>query len=262
MNEMSPAPMGHNLPPLADLLVEETEALKDRAAELAAAVGRAHVSDDDTAGKAVMLAKMITTHRADIDKARVVRKEPFLEGGRTVDAHFKGIDGLLAQVDGKGKVIGGPLAALLKMLDDYRAKKEAEAAAERRRLQDEARKQQEAAEEAERARQEALQAGNAQAAMDAEVKALQAQAATETLATQAAATQAQTIDSGVGAKAFGRKTYRAEITDLKAALKHAISVDKAAIEAAVQGVYDRQVRAGVRELPGAIVRETTTTSIR
>lgn len=274
MNELSPiAGIGHNLPPLSDQLVEETEALKQRAEDLAGAVSRAAVSDDETAGKATLLAKMITTHRGDIDKARIARKEPFLEGGRAVDSHFKSIDSLLAQVDGKGKVIGGPLADLMGKIDAYRREQERKAAEERRRLEEEARKQREAAEAAERARREAEQAAAAaqseaeaakarEAALAAELESRKAAEQAAAAAQQAEQTAATQIDSGFGAKAHGRKVRTAVITDWTAAGKHAWGLNPDALKEAIQKIYDAQVRAGVKSLPGAHIDETTETRIR
>jgi flagellar biosynthesis GTPase FlhF len=291
--------------PLAEILAEETAALEKRALDLAGAAGRAAVTDDETAGKATLLAKMINEHRTVINKTRIERKEPFLVGGRTVDQHFSSLDKLLADTDAKGKIIGGPLAHVVGLIDTYRREQEAKAAAERRRLEEEARKQREAAEAAERARREAEEraareaeeaarkiaqaeaaaraAGNAEAAakaaqaraeeetrqaaareasMRAEIEARQRQEQAEALERQAQAVTAAPIDSGFGPKASGRKTYTAEITDLTVALRHARKVDEAAIRTAVQGIYDRQVRAGVRELPGATVHESSSTVIR
>jgi len=305
MNAITKAGIGHNNPPLAETLAEETAALKQRAADLAAAAGRAKATDDDTAGKAVLLIKMMSEHRKDIEAARETAVRPHLEGQRTVNAHFAGLDSMLAETDAKKKVVGGPLVSVTGMVDAYRLKKEAEAAAERRWLEEEARKQRVAAEAADRARREAedrsareaaeaqrkiaeaeafaRQAGDREAAerlareraeaeaarskaredsVRAELESRQASEQAEALVRQAAATTSGPIDSGFGVKASGRKSCRAEITDLTAALKHAVKVDKAAILAAVQQVYDRQVRAGVRELPGATVHESTTTVIR
>lgn len=296
------APIGHNLPPLADQLVEETIDLKRRAEALAEAADRATVTDDDTAGKAALLVKMMRDHRKVIDDDRVARKAPYLEAGRAVDAHFAGLAGLVATLDGKGKVVGGPEARVAGLVDEYRREQERKAAAERARLEEEARQerlraeaaaraQREAEERARRdaeeaarkireaeaeaaragdkakaeeaarlrAEQEARDAKAREDALKAEIAARAAQDAAEALERQAAATKAGPIDSGFGAKASGRTTWKATITDLTAALKHARKVDEARIRAAVQEVYDRQVKAGVRELPGAdVIAETTT----
>lgn len=147
--------IGHNSPPLAELLPDETAALKARADELAAAAGRAAVTNEDTAGRATLLAKMMREHLKDIAAARAARKAPYLEAGRTIDAHFAGLAGTLATQDNRGRVIGGPLAAVLGMIDAYQREQEAKAAAERRRLEEEARRQREAAEAAAKAQREA-----------------------------------------------------------------------------------------------------------
>ena len=253
MNEITPIPgIGHNSADLSAILAEESEPLKTRAESLIAAFGRAAVTDDETAGKAATLAKMMKECQKAIDEARVARKEPFLEGGRTVDAHFKAISATL----------DGPIKSTVGMIDAFRREQEAKAEAERRRLAEEARKQQEQAEAAERARLAAIQSGDGAAALDAEMAARTADENAQAIAARAASVTAAPIDGGMGAKAFGRKVWTAEITDQKAALKHAMKVDSAAIMAAVQSVYDRQVKAGVRDLPGATVHETTQTVIR
>lgn len=307
MNEISPvtAGIGHNLPPLADLLVEETAELKQRAQDLAAAVGRAAVTDDDTAGKGALLVKMITTHRKDIDAARVTAKEPHLANCRTVDIHFKDLDSILATTDSKGKVLCGPLADMMGKLDTYRREQERKAAEERRRLEEEARKQREAAEAAECARREAeaqaareaaeaarkiaeaeaeaRRAGDAEAAaiaakaraeeevrqaqarqeaLAAELAAKKAQEQAEELARQAQATAAPVIDSGLGVKAYARTVRKAIITDWTAAGKHAWTLNADALKETIQKVYDAQIRAGVKALPGARIEETTETRIR
>lgn len=291
--------IGHNQPPLTELLAEETVALKSRADDLIASAGRAKVEDDETAGRATTLAKMLAEHSKAIDKAREERKAPFLEAGRTVDRHF----GALKQpVDvAKGQVVA--------LLDAYRRKKEAEAAAERRRLEEEARKAREAAEAAERERrrieeeaarqrreaeeaqrraeEEARRQGDAAKAAEAarareaaarqraeeerkadeerlaaEVEARRQRERADELAKQAAETTAAPIASEYGQKAFAKKVFKARITDLTAAIRHCRKVDEAAIREAVQKIYDRQVRAGVRELPGADVTEDSATVIR
>lgn len=297
--------IGGNNPPLPDLLVEESAEIKRRAEDLAAAAGRAVVIDDDTAGKATLLVKMMRDHRKLIDDARVARKAPFLEAGRTVDNHFAALAGIVATLAGKNMVVGGPEARVAEMVDEYRRERDRKAAAERARLDMDARQERikaEAAARAQRAAEEQarrdaeeatrkIRAAEAEAAragdkakaeeaarmraeqevrdakaredaLKAEIAARAAQDAAEALERQAAATKAGPIDSGFGAKASGRTTWKATITDLNAALKHARKVDEARIKAAVQEVYDRQVKAGVRDLPGADVTAETTTVYR
>lgn len=289
--------IGHNsgAAPLEEFLSEESAPLRQRALDLIAGATRAAVTDEDSAGKATLLAKMMADHIKTIDAAREERKKPFLESGRTVDRVYNGLKDQVHTT--RAKVVD--------LIDAYRKRKEAEAAAERKRLQEEADRQRRLAEQAERdrlaaeakaqreaeeaqrkireAQEEAARAGNRaaaaeaaraqaeldrqeserrQAALQAEMDArAAADRAAETEAAAAAVTAAP-IDSGYGAKASGRKVFKVEITDLTAAIKHARRIDEAAIIAAVQTVFERQVKAGVRTLPGAEVIESTQTVIR
>lgn len=299
----------HNLPPLAEQLADETAALAQRAADLAASAGRCAVTDADTAGKATLLAKMIRTHVQDIDAAREERKKPFLEAGRTVDQHFAGIASVIVQYDAKKRPIGGPLFDVLQKIDGYRREQERLAEQERQRLAEEARQERLKAEAAERARQEAEAARRreqeeaerrireaeeaARKAGDREAEAKAAQDAAERkarqdadaaerrqrdmqaeidrraaedraaeLERQAKAMEAAPIDSGYGAKANRRETWSGKITDLKKAVAHAIKIDRAGVEEAVQKIVDRQIRAKVREFPGVDIKPDSTTVIR
>ncbi len=173
-----------------------------------------------------------------------------------------------------------------RLAEEARVEREKAAAAERARREAEEREEANARAAAERVRQaeeEARQAGTrAAAAAAAQARAEQAQAEAEAserrlaaeveqrkteataaaLEHQAATTIARPIDSGLGVKASGRKVYTAEITDLTTAIRHARRVDEPTVRAAVQQIFDRQVKAGVRVLPGARVIEDTKTTIR
>ncbi len=299
------AVIGGNSPPLAELLPTETVDLEQRTADLIGGAERAKVTDRDSAGRATLLAGMIRDHIGVIDAAREVRKKPYLEAGRTVDAHFNGIAGRLATFDPKKKVIGGPLFTVLGMVDQFRREEDARVEAERRRLEEEARVERLKAAAAEMARieaeereaaaaraaaervrlaeEEARRAGDREAAakaaqaraeqakaeaeaserrLAADIERRQAEARAAEIDRQAAAATAKPIDSGLGVKASGTKVYRAEITDLTAAIRHARKVNEAAILATVQQIFDRQLKAGVRVLPGARVIEDSKTVIR
>lgn len=299
--------IGDNNPPLTELLADETAELKKRSDELVAGAGRCVVTDADTAKRAVLLAGMMTDHGKKIEAAREERKRPFLEGGRTVDAHYAALKAPLVGNDPKGK-LGGAAAEVVAKADAWRREEDRRVAEERRRLEDEARAAREAQEAAQRAQREAEEASRRAAAeaerriraaeeearkagdRAAEEKArreraeadaerrraetaaearriadeIDAKAETDRIAAlerQAAATVAKPIDTGLGVKAFGRAVWTGKITDLKLALRHAMKVEPAAIETAVQGVLDRQVRAKVRIFPGAEISEDTTTRI-
>lgn len=269
---------------LAEVLAEESAALAARAADLAAAAGRAAVTDEDTAGKATILAKMMRDHLKAIDDAREQSKRPYLEAGRTVDAHYSSIAGTLATFDAKKKPIGGPLCDVLTMIDGYRREQERLAEIERQRLAEEARKAREEAAAAERARQEAereaarqaeeaRKAGDREAAARAEAEAAQQRLAAEIaqreaseraaeLDRQASETRAAPIDTGLGVKASSRTTYQGTIVDFDKAIRWAVKLDRPAILAAVQAVVDRQVRAKNHTIPGVEVKPVTSTVIR
>lgn len=298
--------------PLEVVLVEETAELRQRVVDLIAAAQRgnvldpsAKITDQETAEKATVLAKMMKDHVTKIDEARTARKDPFLRDGRTVDQHFGSIASDLAVFDGKKKLIGGPLATVLWLIDGYRRDQEAKAAAERRRLEEEARVQREAAEAAARAQREAeererlaaiestrkvreaeeaaAQSAN-KAVQEAAARARAEQARQEAEASQrrmaaeleqrrleerqaateraAAAAVAKPIDTGVGVKASGRAVTVVTITDWKKAAKHALKMDEAEMQAAIQKIYDRLARAKITDLPGATVTKDSTTQIR
>jgi hypothetical protein len=253
MDKMLPS-VGHNSGdvPLAELLAEKTAALKQRADDLVGSASRAKIKSQEDAEKAATLVKMITVHTKAIEDERTARKAPYLEAGRTVDSFFGAITGPLDMAK----------TVVMIALDTYRRKVEDEARAERLRAEAAARAAQEEADrlEAERQRLAAKPLPGA-AVLDAEIAAAAAQDRAAQAAQAAARIEAAPIQSGV-ATASKRTTYRAEITDIKAALKHAAKVDARAILAAVQAIYDRQVRAGVRDLPGAAVHAETSTVVR
>jgi flagellar biosynthesis GTPase FlhF len=297
------------MPPFDQLLPEESAEMRSKAALMIERAEKAVAKDDETVASTLLLAGIMTDHIALLNKARDERMRPFLTATRVVNGHYNAIIGTLATFDTKGKVIGGPLFKLRSMVDEYRRKIEAEAAAERRRLEEEARKQREAAEAAERARQ-AAEERERQAAADAErrvreaeeaarlattkaerekanreaaeaetlrqkeanaarqrqheaaLAALDAEREADKLQRQAEATTAAPLTTAYGVSARRRTVWAAEVVDLNKALRHCITVDRAAVVACVQTIYDKQVRAGVRNLPGAEVKEESATTIR
>jgi hypothetical protein len=296
------ATIGGNEPPdlpertLPEILVEETVQLRARAADLVEQVGKANPKDEENC---VLLAGMIRDFLREVDTARKERKEPFLTASRAVDAHFNSLAGLLAAAQTR---IVGIVDENRRRREEAaaaeRRRLQAEAEAQRRKAEEEARKRAEAESvaqrkiaEAERLRREAeeraaaakdaesRQRARAEAAEAARARDLEAQraaqeqrvqeqaerqatASAEALDRQAEQTTAAPTRSVYGVTASARVTYKATITDLTAAIRHARRIDGAAVEACIQQIYDRQVRAGVRTLPGATVDPVTTTTIR
>jgi hypothetical protein len=266
--------IGHNLPPLGEQLVLETIVLETHVAErVASAQERAVVATADDAEKATLLLAMMRELYDEIDAARTERKAPYLEAGRIIDAHYADLQFPLVGPSPKQRMAGA-YGELHARLDGYRKRQEAEAAAERARLEAEARRQREAAETAERARRAAEEAQHRATTADEAEKARREKAENELAARKAADSAAQlearaaaaeapaVIHSGYGPKASRRVVYRVEIIDLSLALRHCLKVDQHKIREAVQAVYDRQLRAGVRELPGAKIITDSTTQVR
>jgi hypothetical protein len=251
---------GNRAPTLAEELIEETRALAERALEMEfCADYRAEIIDDETASKAVQLIGQMKDLISEIESARVERKEPFLRDGRIVDTHFHAILTPLSGPDHKKK-LEGSAGALLARVDAYRRKKEAEIEAERRRIEAEAKKQRE---EAEKATVVLQQGGTSQEDFDAvDLARRRAEDAAAALDARAAATVARPIDSGVGPKTSARKTYVVTIDDLGVATKHCMTLDAPGLTDYVIGIYQKQIRAGVRSLPGATIIESTNTVIR
>jgi predicted ribosome quality control (RQC) complex YloA/Tae2 family protein len=286
-----PPPADHNAPPeplLAEALVEETEPLKKRVEALLAGAARAiaalrapltpdeppRVTDRDTAERVTLLAGMMIDHGKAIEAARLERGGPFLAAWRTVNRHFEQLRTPLVGAD--PKQTGGEVARLKRLVDDFYAEEERKAEAERRRLAAEAQRKQEAAAQAERDRLAAEEAtrlaalkGDVTTALaqsgirvEAEVRQNQLVGDARRLSAEAEQTRALPINTGYGVAAHRTTRYKVEITNLTLALRHARKLNEAAIRAAVQEIYDRQARAGVRTLPGANVVPDRGLSIR
>ena len=301
--------IGHNKPPeptLEEQLEAETAEMATRARDLAASAGRVAITDEESAGRATLLAKMMVSLRNTLEEARVARVKPFLDGQRAVNGHFRNLDQIVALTDTKGRVTGGPHKTVLDALDQWAIAKERAAAAEKARLEAEARAARKAAEEAEakrKAEAEAAEiaqreaqrkidemekaaraagdaaAANAAALARAEQRAAEAEAEQKRLANEieaadqadeaarlelkAAQTVAAPTRSSVGGfTAFQRTTKKVVITNWKEALTHCLAIAPDEIKAAIQAVYDRQLKAKVTSLPGADILESKSTSVR
>lgn len=149
------AVIGDNSPPLADQLAIDTAQLEKRADDLVVAAAAITVTDLDTAQRATAAAGMIAAHVDEISKWHKARKAPAWAECQAIDARKNTLVAKLATLDSKGKVVGGPLAAVLGQVDAFRRAEQARADAERRRLEEEARIEREKAEAAALAQAEA-----------------------------------------------------------------------------------------------------------
>jgi hypothetical protein len=197
----------------------------------------------ETAEAASIVAKLIDEGRKAGKDADTLRKEeakPFDEGKRAVQARWKPV------IDKTDLIVATAKRALI----PYQVKLEAEqrAAAERARKEAEASRQ--AQIEAERAARESADLEAAQRADELRKAADKAQreASKADKATAAVAVE--------GARAISLRTvWRAEITDRRALLQHYMRTRPDDLEAWLQMQADRDVHAGIRAIPGVLVRD-------
>lgn len=246
--------MGHNQPPSDEAILEQrlrdnNAAVLSRAEELAAAADRIPAElDDEEARKATDFISQINSCAKALDKVRTDEKEPFLKGGRIVDAFFKRFSSPLEIAKAKAQ----------KPLNTYTQKKREE---ERKaREEEEERRRKEAEERLAAAR---LLEG---AGMDRQAEAaLQSAIASEQQADRLekslqAGTGLGVTRAASGAVASIRKVWTAEITDRQQIdlemLRPYFSQDH------LQAALNAAMRAGITEIRGARIYQREETVVR
>jgi hypothetical protein len=233
--QTNPSPIGHNQPPpITEVLSENQAALLGEVEALARLAGSAPNEvkselDLDTVGKIVRAAADLAKRA---DGARVAEKDPYLVGGREVDAFFKAP---LDRLDRIKKVMTDRASIYQRKVADAAREK---AAAEAKRLRDE-----EAAAKTADMAKEASQA---------------AKAAEQTAAAPVADLTRTVTQSGILAGA--KSSWVFEVTDwtaiplekLRPYLKHE------AIEAAIRAA----VKIGERDLAGVRIFEQATATFK
>jgi hypothetical protein len=213
---------GHNNPPdaatlLRQQLEEDAKDLLARKKELLASVARAplEITDEDWEKKVADVIRLITKAYRMADDKRTAKKEPYLEGCRTVDGFFN--NEILTPLDTAKGTLQKRLtlwqrvkAERARRAAEEEAKRLAAEAAERRRQKEAARQAAEAearrqAEEAARLKREAEQKAAA-ATTDAELDAAIAAEA----AAAAAAAQVQSSDAAPEVKTATELARQAE----------------------------------------------------
>ena len=244
------APLGHNQPPaetptqeqiIRARLEQENIGLLARKEEILEAVGRAPeaVEDDDTAGKLSDFIKQISACIKNANAARVAAKEPYLQGGRSVDGFFKTVSDPLDKAK----------RAMESRLGTYLRKKADE---ERRRREEEARK----AEEEARAQAAAMRdSEDLDAAVAAEQDAQKAAKEADAKAAEMSRTRGD-----YGAVASLRTTWDFEILDydnipIRLLQPH---LPRSAVEQAIRSF----IKAGGRDLAGVRIFENTSAVVR
>jgi hypothetical protein len=252
----------HNRPPpdlltgdaLRDKLRDENYELIMRRDELLAAAARVpEVTSDDVAGKVTDFVKQLAALGKAADAKRVGAKEPFLEGGRTVDGFFKAITDPVATAK----------TGVERKLTTYLRDKEARA---RREREEQERQAREAAEAARRDAEERAKAMRDQASLQAAVeaeKAAELAAADLVRAEQAATVKAAELSQTrgeYGSLSSLRTVWTFDGIDRAAldleALRQHFPID--GLEKAIRSF----IRAGGRELSGTRIYEETTAVVR
>ena len=267
----NPASIGHNEPPLEERIqMEFREALLTdhadflvRMDEMIASVDRASATDDETLGRCGTLAKMLRAAVSHVESTHKVVKEPYLLGGRAVDAEKNRLVGILSPAQAK----------LQDKMNAFMAEREAKRRAEEARRAAEQRAAAEAAAKAEREAREAEQAAAraaAEAASDedreaaeraAAVAADEAQRRMEEAALAAApVAKAEPVRSDEGATISGTKVWQSQVTDYTLAF---IAVeDNPKVREAVDKAVAALVRAGKRSIDGVRIWETVAARTR
>lgn len=225
-----------NNPPPFDTFSLHIEELIENAKQFLDGEPIATQGQADEVGK---LLDMIRTAKKDADKERAAEKKPHDDAGKAVQAKWMP---LLSRCD-----IATDTAK--KALVPWLEKLEAEQRAEATRLAKEAEERRQAALEAERA---AKQATDLESAERVELARKEAEIA-EKAANKADKAKAHATG---GSRAIGlRSFWVAEITDRRELLAHYMRARPADLEAWLQDQADKDVRAGVRNLPGVAIKE-------
>ena len=203
------AMIGHNRPPadadqISDRLAEAHAEMVERQADLLDALTRApDTVDDANAGRVTDFVKQIAAATKHINVARIVEKEPFLNGGRTVDTFFKRLSDPLDKAK-------ATLQDRLTIYERDKADKERRVREEAARIErKEAQRLQAIAAERERAAAERERAANTDADLDGAIAAAAAARQAEADARQADA-DAVVAERAANAKAAELHTTRGD----------------------------------------------------
>lgn len=253
------AHMGHNRPPLAEIIPAEFRAalladqpdfltvLDDRVDQ----ASRARATDEEELKRCGNLVKAFREIIAHVNATHKAVKEPYLEGGRLVDAEKNAlidrVDAAKRRVEAIGNAFVAERDAKLRA-EQARAEAEQRAAAERAAA---AEREREAAEQA--AEQAARTATNDAERAAAEQRAAEAAEAAEAAMAEAALApaapaRAEPIRSDEGAVISGKQEWKSEVTDYTVAFMHV--EDHPRVREAIDKAVAQLVKAGKRSLDG------------
>ena len=256
--------IGHNEPPLSEILAQKYETLREEIRCLPSDAGGlpAPINDDSDAAAISDFIKRASAHNKQIEAFRKVEKDPVLKAGNTIDAFLR------AEANAVAKVVQPLERALTKYLQDKAEAERQERLRRARELEAQERAAREAAAAALREAQEAEEAGLR--AAQAESAALASRAMHEaTLANVAGVRAAKAVEAAPAE--MGRTRGSESLATLQRAWEFEILdfdqidiqrlwpfVSRPAVEAALRAF----VAAGNREMPGVRIFETTTARVR
>jgi hypothetical protein len=220
---------------LLERLADENRDISDRTDELIGGADRCEVSDEESAGKATLLAKMLNETIKTAETRQKAAKLPHMV---LANAAFDFFKPTLSE-------LGVAKQSVLTKLDRFRLEQERKAAEERKRLEEEARKRQE---EADKIAALATTDDDLDLALEREEAAQDAARAAATLAAP------KPIQSAFGHTASARKEWQFKVVDTAKVPREYMSVNEQMIRAAVRG--------GARSIPGVEIFETTKTVVR
>ena len=225
----------HNKPPLAERIEEDIAPLKARQEELLAVATTAVIVDNDSAAKVLT---MITIAKGLIEEITTARNDairPYDEARETIVWAYAALLAPLKAVHGERKARSGLYGAIMNFHD----RQEAEAAAERERLQAEQRAREEAAAAARRTADEKKAGGTG--TISDELEAAAAQDAADLAATRAGAVRPAPIRAPL-AQVNSRREIEFKLTDSRKALGWLLKNRRTAIEQAARTILGAHLR--------------------
>jgi hypothetical protein len=269
--EPATATIGHNKPPLEEIIPEEfrSELLRERPdflSKLDAAVdaaSRAQAIDDETLGRCGDLVNVYRALIKHIDATHTAVKAPYLQGGRLVDAEKKALAERVEGAKRKVEAIGNAYAAeraAAQRAEQERIAAEQRAAAERAIAAE--RERERAEQEAIRAQQQATNDEERAAAAEIARKAAEeAEAAMSAAVLAPAASKApEPVRSDGGSTVSGTQTWESRVTDYTLAFMAVEDDEK--VREAIDKAIARRVKAGTRKIEGVTIYPVAKASFR
>lgn len=228
------APIGHNNPPRHEAFAIHIDDLYEEAKHWLDGSG---VNSQEEADKVSLLIDSLRKAKKDADAARTEEKRPHDDAAKAVQARWKPI---IDKADRAADVAKNALTPFLQAL-----------AKQKREAEEKARQE---AEEKARQAAEALRASTSDLEAREQAEALLVDA--KTAEREAAKLSNAKAHAKGGERAIGlRRTYRAQLVNAREALAHYLAQQPGAFRELLQDLAEKDVRRGVRQIPGVVVIE-------